>query len=300
MTHESSNLRPGEDLDRPIREVIYFDLNRVTSYLSQLQDGLVDYFEQTGASTEQESYQGSQVNLGRGAAPLGITFGRKDTSVFDTTTLVERKRDHHAALTVLENVLMRREILGDIESGKPFVKHVGQPLLIDYPYIAKRFRSFKTLQAALGAIGDLANEQPADPKEKDKNRKEQEKERAIAQKKFDDFATIMEAAEERLEFFYDEPKISVPLVRDFLQLPSEMIEHLYGAPIRTPMTLIGLDVTGDKKQEKLEVGDNMASSTAFITNEYYRLVGKNFRYSENYKRIVPIAYYLEADTGSVS
>ncbi len=298
MTKEPNNSRRDGDLGRPIREIVYLDLNRVTSYLSQIHDGLSDYFDLTGTSSIQEGQQGTQFNVGRGAMPFGVTFGRKDTSVFDTTTLVERKRDHHAALTVLENVLERKDILGNIEAAKPFIKHVGQPILIDYPYIAKRFRSFKALRAALQAIADLDKEQSSNPKEQKIRTANQARERAETQKRFDDFATVMEASEGRLEFFYDEPKITVPLVRDFLQLPSEMIEHLYGVPSRIPMTLIGLDVTGKETAVGLETGDNMAASTAFITNEYYRLVGKHFRYGDSYKKIVPIALYIEADAGS--
>lgn len=301
MTKESNSSKKDGDSDRPIREIIYFDLNRITSYLSQLHDGLTEYLDQTATASKQENKLGTRVNIGKGAFPLGVTLGHKDTAIFDTTTLVERKREHHAALTVLEHVLTRKEILGRLHENKPFVKHVGQPLLVDYPYMAKRLRGFKELHPALDRMGKSGQiPTTVDPREAKRRAETESKARAENQRKFDDFATIMEASGERLEFFYDEPRISVPLVRDFFQMPSEMIEHLYGSPARLPVTLVGLNITGEKKDIALEAGDNMATSTAFITNEYFRLVGKNFTYTDDFKRIVPIDLYIEADPGSVT
>lgn len=299
MTREAKSSENA--LDKPIREIIYFDLNRVTSYLSQIQDGLTEYFEQTGTSSKQEAQHGTQFQLGRGAAPIGVTFGRKDSAIFDTTMLVERKKEHHAALTILEEVLRQKEVLGAIDDGKPFVKHIGHPLVIDYPYLAKRFRGFKKLQTALQGIADIGKEPLQETAQEGKKRSEREKkEKAEAFKKFEDFAEILEASEERLELYFDEPKIVAPLVRDFLQLPSEMIEHTYGSPSRNKMTLIGLDVTGEPRSLDLKVGDNMAASTAWMTSLFYSMVGKNFRYSDDYRRVIPIALYIETDMGSTN
>lgn len=182
MTKEPSSSRSDGDLDRPIREVIYLDLNRITSYLSQIHDGLTDYLDTTGATSKQEGSLGTQVQLGRGAAPFGVTFGRKDTLALDATTLVERKQEHHAVLTVLENILSRKDVMGHIDSGKPFVKNIGQPLFIDYPFIAKRLRGFKSLRAALQAIADLDREDKRDANSLRKFKEEQAKERAETKK----------------------------------------------------------------------------------------------------------------------
>jgi len=82
----------------------------------------------------------------------------------------------------------------------------------------------------------------------------------------------------------------------FFEPLSPSTRGLYGSPTRITATLFGLKTTGQATELKLEAGTNMAHSTAFMANEYSRLVGKHFRYEADAQHIVPIAIYFEADT----
>lgn len=285
---DEPNLSGDGAPDRPLREILYFDLDRISSYLSQLKDGLRDYRERIKNEIETENSGGWGAKAGGGVLPISFTANSGNANRLDATTLIERKRDHHAALMLLENTLIQRDVIGDLASGKPFVRHTGNPILIDYPFLARRFNEFEKLQKALQVI--------ADPEGQTNTGSRKSKKTSTTDPRFKHFATVLESGEERLEMYFHDPVVVAPLLRGALLVPAEMVQHLYGSPTRITATLLGLKTTGQTAEVKLEAGTNMAQSTAFMANEYSRLVGKNFRYEADAEHVVPIAIYFEADT----
>jgi len=217
-TSASNNSTESGTPARPLREIVYFDLDRVSSYLSQLNDGLRDYRESIKNESKAEDSRGFGVKVGDGIWPLGFNAHSGETNKLDATTLIERKHDHHAALTFLEDALKQRDVIGDLASGKPFVRHSGNPILIDYPFLAKRFSEVEKLQQALQTL--------ANPEGQTSTGGRKSKKADASDPRFKHFATVLESSEERIEIYFHNPVVVAPLLREALLIPAEMIQHL--------------------------------------------------------------------------
>lgn len=259
--------------DRPLREILYLDFNRITSYLSQLHNGLTEYFERVESSNKGRKNPTAEAQLGYGIFPAGVKFQRGGTDNADTFTTVQRQILHHAALGAFEEILEQRDILGGLDSGKPFLKVTGNPFFLDYQEIAKNSRA--TVESPVNTRTD-----------------EEKFQSDIVYSSFEQLGKRMDV------YFYEE-KIAGPLQRDFMLVESSTIEGIYGIPLRAPTTFLALDMTATPVS--LELPSVTDGSTPYLAMTFQRThqeyVGRLSTYDENHKKVAPIAVFIDIDSG---
>ncbi len=272
MMNSSERRNIESSHERPLREILYLDFNRITSYLSQLHNGLTEYFERVDASNVNKKNPTAEAQIGGGALPIGVKFSRGSTENIDTFTTVQRQILHHAALGAFEDVLAQRSILGEPGSGKPFLKIIGNPFIIDYSKIVKSTK--------------FITESPV-----------------IQQTDEEKFQTkVVYSAMEKLGprvdvYFYDE-KIAGALQRDFLLIDSEVIEVAYGIPIRASTTLLALDMTGSPISIRVSEDNsgNLPALALFFQQTDQDNVGKLETFDDEHMKVIPIAIFIDIDS----
>ena len=301
--NESENSIENGTQSRPLREIIYLDLNKITSYLSQIQNGLTEYLERIKIAGAGETSHSSGIGFGGGAVPFRADFKTGNQASIDATALIQRKQHHHAALSVLEDLLSEKHLIGTLDSNRPFVKHTGHPLLIDFKLLYNRFSRITEVRKALDHISNLDESRAESLAGLSKTqRKELDRSRAEALKKDDltykSFTTLFEEYGDRLDILFTEDNLTGVLNRGDLVLPPEHFQAVYGSPARIPLTLIGLNTTGGTEQEEVTIGapqgdEGMMYAFGFLMNEYNRLVGKQLFVSQSATSIVPIALFID-------
>lgn len=260
--------------ERPLREILYLDFNRITSYLSQLHNGLTEYFERVDSSNVDKKNPTAEAQLGGGVFPLGVKFLRGGTENIDTFTTVQRQILHHAALGAFEDILEQRNILGKPGSGKPFLKIVGNPFVIDYNKIVKGSK--------------FVTESPVI--------QQTDEEKFQAEVVY----STMEKLGQRMDVYFHNEKIAGALQRDFVLVDSEVIEVTYGIPIRAPTTLLALDMTASPVSIRVSENNsgNLPALALFLQQTNQDNVGKLETFDDEHTKVVPIAIFIDIDSAT--
>lgn len=317
----SNSTESGTSDSRPFREIIYLDLNRITSYLSQIQGGLTEYLERIRTQGVETTPDSTDFTIGGGPIPAAAAFrGRQETDI-DTTSLIQRKRHHHAALNVLEDILVKRDLLGPYDEAKPFIRHEGRPLLVDYRLLRARLLRMADVQESLEVISRLKfddQETEAPPLSNNQAKKlraalQQERDKTEKKKKrlqetYEHFARVLDLYEDRLDIYFpnqeDDPLEELALTgvihRDNLVIPSEWFQAAYGSPTRIQVTMLALDTqhTGESGEDgKISIalpteGGGMGYAFAYLMNEFNNLVGEQYTIATAHS-VVPIAVYID-------
>ena len=274
MPDESKKWNTENGHERPLREILYLDFNRITSYLSQLHNGLTEYFERVDSSSIDRKNPTAEAQAGGGVFPLGVKFYRGGTENIDTFTTVQRQILHHAALGAFEDILEQRNILGELGSGKPFLKIVGNPFVIDYNKIVKSARA--------------VTESPVV--------QQTEKEKFQAGVVY----SAIEKLGQRMDVYFYNEKIAGALQRDFVLVDSEIIEVTYGIPIRAPTTLLALDMTASPVSIRVpeDPGGNIPRLALSFQQSNQDNMGKLETFDNEHTKVVPIAIFIDIDSST--
>lgn len=285
------------DSGRPLREILYLDLGRITSYLSQLQEGLTEHLDQMRLDSKNESNPGLKLGVGLGIN-AELTIGGSGT--VDAMLLMERKRQHHLALNILEEILEEQELIGGTAQNKVFLQIEGFPFFIDYQDISKRIADASTLREALESLSPKSKVNESETKHARNARLGAEKAtRDRENNMFKNYSASLKAFGDRIDLFFSQEKVTATLERSAMLMTPELIEPLYGSPIRAKTTLIGLNMTKPHKEIPVLPGESIAETAVFIENLYVSKVTKAFNVDANYKKAVPIAIFIDVDSAKV-
>lgn len=294
---EGQTWNSAGDSDRPLREILYLDLSRITSYLSQLQDGLTEHLDKVRLDSKNESNPGLKLGVGIGFS-AELSIGGSGT--VDAQLLMERKRQHHLALNILEEMLEKRELIGGAKQDKSFFRIEGFPFFIDYQDISKRIGDAATLRDALQSLSPKSELDEPESKHTRNARITAEKAtRDRENNMFKNYSTSLKAFGDRIDLFFSQEKVTATLERNAMLVTPELIEPLYGSPIRAKTTVIGLNMTKPQREVSVLPGKSIAETAVFIENFYVSKVTKAFNVDADYKKVVPIAIFIDIDSASV-
>lgn len=286
------------DSGRPLREILYLDLNRITSYLSQLQEGLAEHQDRLQLDSKSKSQPGAKFGANFG---INAELNLGGASTVDALLLLERKRQHHLALNILEEVLEEREVIGREGETKPFLRVSGYPFFIDYSDISHRVGNAGKLREALEALAKQSTPQRSESKH-DRNARiaAERSKRENEDRLFKNYASALEVFGDRIDLFFHEEKVTATLERNAMLVTPELIEPLYGSPIRAETTLIGLNMSKPHREVAPSPGKSIAETAMFIQNLYASKVNKALNADVGFKKMVPVAAYIEVDTTTES
>lgn len=299
----------------PLREIIYLDVPRITSYLSQLQGGLEEYRELMKTASQYESGSNVGFSFGGGVIPAALNVNPTGTSSSDAATELSRRTAHHAALTALETLLGEQDLIGATGSGRPFAKHSGYPMFMDYKYLANKFRNVADLLEGLAKVTAFQKAGPAGvdlETASDKIRIDTfnaaksnvKRQRAIAnqtQMMYDGYARVFDESAEQITIYYHEAPIAGALDPQHMLTSTALIFANYGIPTRAQVTTLALTLEGKTDHEQLIAPDQLPEgkgrgvgyAAAFLTQTY--TVVRDSLGDTEATPVLPIAVYIELE-----
>jgi hypothetical protein len=296
-----------------LREILYLDIDRIGSYLSQIEDGLNEYQQNIEGGADAETSQSWGMGLA-GALPVHFNWGAGTQVEANTNLVIQQKRRHHAALHVFERAIERKGLLGGLGDQRPFVKLVDYAMLLDYAVLKELFSRFTDLQYSLSYAGEnveienlretAAGEGPKALSNFDNklntSRKKTKAEAKRKQEYYDHYANVFREFGDQLDLVIPNQDVIGRIEREYLSVSPKFFTATYGAPTRKAVTVIGLDVAGEAQVSDLKAPDQedapegMAYAAAFLMQSFYKTLGKTFA-SSGMHAIIPIALYMDLE-----
>lgn len=303
--------------NRPLSEIIYLDIERLSSYLSQLEDGLKEYEQKFEGKGKAETGQSWGFGLG-GPSPLNFNWGAGNTAGADATVVIEQKRRHHAALHILERVLKNEGLVGAIDEGKPFMHFSEHGRLLDYDALTAVYRDFTELRYSATYVGEHETQKVLreaqrglghnalktyDQRIKDEQKKEAA-EREREQKYYNHYAHVLGQYAGHLDVFFPDVELIGSIEERYLLVPKKRFGAFYGSPTRKKLTVLALDSDGSPAVKLLVAPDELERSdeesaalryvAAFLSQGLDESIGEALNRSFM-RPIIPIALYINLE-----